>query len=381
MEDQVFKEHNYKPPTRYKRVGIWQLAVAFVAIGCVILADRTWDTDYLGMILPFWPVLLIAIGLELILYQLFSKDDTNYETKISFKSIFILILLVGGTYTYYMITEGNFFNNMGNYIYRGPVENHMIVEKDVPFAEAENIRITNPFGKVIVEGSADKNVHLSVSANLKADDVNNVEEYLKDIQVILREGSTSSVTIEDPKHRARDIDIIMRVPAHMNIQTKVDAGSIMVTNVASAELHSNAGTITVDQITKKLQAATNAGEIQASNVNSANLESNVGKIEVKNEIRGDLTIKNDVGKVEVTATSSPDGDWKLINNIGKVEITIPRESNVTLSGETELGSIDMIDQTFSSHEDRNMLKEKLGTGQNNIRVETGVGNILFQLTE
>lgn len=87
------------------RVGNLSSGIMFIILGVVLLASLLKGPVVTEYIFKFWPVVLIILGIEIIAYVYFSKDD-NSKVKYDVLSMFMIILVGGfsiGAYTIYSL--------------------------------------------------------------------------------------------------------------------------------------------------------------------------------------------------------------------------------------------------------------------------------------
>lgn len=365
---------------RYKRIGPWQLAITVLAVGSGILVDQFYFTNYLATVLKFWPLLLIIIGVELILRQLFQTDENSPGWKLDVGSLIFMVVILMGANVYQVFSNGNIMDMVTNRFYKGPVQFVTVMEKDLEVAGMQKLRITNDYGKVMVEGSADGRFHIRVDGNVKADSKEEAEHRAKDVEVNVEQGQETSIEVRDNSNKARDITLHVMVPENVEITSEVKAGLTDIKKVRKAEVKSDAGKVTVSDVAEQLQVISNAGAIDATNIANATLRSDVGKITVNGSVRGTLDIENDAGMISVSSKVVPSGPWQVRSDLGAVSVNIPEKSQVSFTASTQLGSI-------SGHElqvERSGVSVKtvksLGDGTFPIHVATDLGSITFGVT-
>lgn len=57
------------------RVGTFSMGLSIIALGCFLLFSVIKGTEVLDSLTAWWPVLLIILGAEVLLYLLFSKKS------------------------------------------------------------------------------------------------------------------------------------------------------------------------------------------------------------------------------------------------------------------------------------------------------------------
>ncbi len=76
------------------RVGTFSMGLSIIALGCFLLFSVIKGTQILDSLTAWWPVLLIILGAEILLYLLFSKKEQSFIKYDIFSIFFIGVLEV-----------------------------------------------------------------------------------------------------------------------------------------------------------------------------------------------------------------------------------------------------------------------------------------------
>lgn len=71
------------------RVGTFSMGLSIISLGCFLLFSVIQGTKVLDSLTAWWPVLLIILGVEILLYLLFSKKEQSF-IKYDIFSIFFI---------------------------------------------------------------------------------------------------------------------------------------------------------------------------------------------------------------------------------------------------------------------------------------------------
>ncbi len=74
------------------RVGTFSMGLSIIALGCFLLFSVIKGTEVLDSLTAWWPVLLIILGVEILLYLLFSKKEQSFIKYDIFSIFFIGVL-------------------------------------------------------------------------------------------------------------------------------------------------------------------------------------------------------------------------------------------------------------------------------------------------
>ncbi|RAS97965.1 exosporium protein E, partial [Bacillus cereus] len=88
------------------RVGTFSMGLSIIALGCFLLFSVIKGTEVLDSLTAWWPVLLIILGLEILLYLLFSKKEQPFIKYDIFSIFFIGVLGSVGIAFYCLLSTG-----------------------------------------------------------------------------------------------------------------------------------------------------------------------------------------------------------------------------------------------------------------------------------
>ncbi|PEL91625.1 exosporium protein ExsE [Bacillus wiedmannii] len=88
------------------RVGTFSMGLSIISLGCFLLFSVVKGTEVLDSLTAWWPVLLIILGVEILLYLLFSKKEQSFIKYDIFSIFFIGILGSVGIAFYCLLSTG-----------------------------------------------------------------------------------------------------------------------------------------------------------------------------------------------------------------------------------------------------------------------------------
>ncbi|MGE7634154.1 exosporium protein ExsE [Bacillus paramycoides] len=88
------------------RVGTFSMGLSIIALGCFLLFSVIKGTQVLDTLTAWWPVLLIILGTEILLYLLFSKKEQSFVKYDIFSIFFIGVLGSVGIAFYCLLSTG-----------------------------------------------------------------------------------------------------------------------------------------------------------------------------------------------------------------------------------------------------------------------------------
>ncbi|GAX90684.1 DUF4097 family beta strand repeat-containing protein [Effusibacillus lacus] len=372
-----------------KKVGIIPLAITLIVLGLSIILTKVTGVDWFGKALNFWPLVLIAIGAEILWRQSRSRNGEGPAWKLDGKSIFLLILVLaisGVVHGVNSVATSYHKDGIRGIISAfegfGPGQLVTLQDQDLALAGAESLLIENPVGKIRVEGTDGDKVHLRADANVHLLDRTAAEERAKQIEIRVQDGKNAKIIVEDRAGIQRmnppSVRLTLQVPKRMAIITKGKMGEVEVAGVASVNAESDTGRVAVEKIQNLAKIRTNMGEIKATEVGSADLESDMGRVDLR-EVKGNVKARTDKGEVKVQTSTPVAGDWELKTDMGRISVTFPANSSVRFEGKTDKGSI----SGLSGPEGRvngpgPRATQTFGEGKYRIYAETNLGSIEVQ---
>ena len=88
------------------RVGTFSMGLSIITLGCFLLFSVVKGTQVLDTLTAWWPVLLIILGAEILLYLLFSKKEQSFIKYDIFSIFFIGVLGSVGIAFYCLLSTG-----------------------------------------------------------------------------------------------------------------------------------------------------------------------------------------------------------------------------------------------------------------------------------
>lgn len=320
------------------------MGLLLIALGVIMMVSQILEISLLEQILKWWPIALIMIGLEILLYIFLSNQDAP-KVKFDVFSIIIISILMMVSVGVYAVTgimaSGDGVILVGPMFesYKNESKYRRTFELD---AVSTNLIIDNAVGNIsIAKGDGDK---IEVEANITIK--NNDEEYAAEIadslitvakEKELKISSNSKEYSNKGKIGSIQIDYYVKVPDSVNVEVENKFGDVSLTDLAqSAKVNNKNGKITVESlggdlivnssfgevkvqdIQGKTQVYSKNGDVIANNCNKdITIESSFGDIRIDG-VRGIVAITNSNGQ---TQGNWIDGDINVISKFGDVTLT------------------------------------------------------------
>lgn len=320
------------------------MGLLLIALGVIMLVSQILEISLLDQILKWWPVALIMIGLEILIYVFLSKQDEPKVKFDVFSIIIISILLMASVGVYAvtgLISSGNgvlivdsMFDNFKN-------ESIFTRNYEVDVSSS-NLVIDNVFGNInVTKGDVEK---IEVEANITIR--NNDENYASEIAdslVVISNDKDIKIKTDSRKYSNKGkigsirIDYTIKVPDTVNVEADNQYGDVLFTDLAlSGKVNNKNGKVTVESLGGDLVVDCSYGDIEVRDIKgeaevyskngdiianncgkNIKIEGAYGDIEIDG-IKGFASISNTNG---VTRGSKIDGDVTVASKYGDVILT------------------------------------------------------------
>ncbi|NLD50282.1 MAG: hypothetical protein GX660_24350 [Clostridiaceae bacterium] len=316
---------------RQWRVGTFTMGIALVAIGAVMLVAQINGYSALDLILKWWPLVLVMLGIEVLVYIALSKQE---EPRLKFDgfSIFMLVIIMifsAGAFTVSSVASAirfnpSFLSKFNIYKDESTFKKNYTVETK----GRDKLSVENHSGNVeVVKGD---NANIEIEANIKIQH-NDEEETVAQIAesiVEISETNIIKVSNESGKVASRNnrytisVDYYIKVPEKMSVEVESKFGDVLVDGIdLSAVVKNSNGSTVLKSIGTDIKVDSSFGDVSAENVGGkAEVELKNGTLVLRN-IDGSLNASNAFGDIDVNnikgdvTLSGSNGDI----NAGRVE--------------------------------------------------------------
>jgi hypothetical protein len=100
-----------KKMMKIKRVGTISMSIVLIAFGVILFLSQINEYSALNMVLKVWPVILILMGLEILWYKYFSKDE-SIILKYDLFSVFVIFVILFVNIGIFTISESGLINRV-----------------------------------------------------------------------------------------------------------------------------------------------------------------------------------------------------------------------------------------------------------------------------
>ncbi|HYE81605.1 MAG TPA: DUF4097 family beta strand repeat-containing protein [Clostridia bacterium] len=313
-----------------KKVGSITLAVGLITVGALLFAQNFMELPVKD-IYRYWPVLLIGLGLEMVLYMvLYGRNNT--EVKLSVDGlciVFIIILgLVSNGVRFINIDDPGhmFFGNRGSSIidgikYRSQIREVYTKDNISSSFNIKELKVTNNFGEIKVLPTDAKSIKVEAEVTVRYNNEAKAREYVKNA-IVIKEGEITELSPRKLDNRNKNdissaqIDFIIYVPKQVSVDARGSFGDIDVEGVdGKCTLENKNGQIEASNISGDVDIDNSFGDIDVKNVGGkADIINRNGEITAE-KISGGAVFESHFGDIEAATIG---GDLKITANNGKI---------------------------------------------------------------
>lgn len=405
------------------RVGRYTAAFLLMVTGTLLIMDEVQGSEYMLLLLKWWPLLAIMWGLESILIYLVRRSvrGKGSRLRLDVKGLSLSILL---TASVFIVTQQEHYLHLWNKVslnltasavdYSEQVGGHFNKEDvDIPIAiDSENIVINNINGDILLHREPIDNIQ--VATEVWVDQITGPEREAIFEQSLLEisEGTTINIMTvgksygQSGKRQPRmNLDIALPENRRFNLDVRTMNGNIKLVNVNAIEnisLESANGKLELYNVLGNVKGKTLNGIVRTVNVEgSVDITSSQGNMEAT-DTSGILKLSTQVGNVSVIRASNDvdirtkngnlyasqpqmnlkaeslnggitvyshqvGGDWDIYSAVGVMNLNLPLEANYKLKGTIAFGDIRTTIPAFTI--ENKTIFGTVGEGDYSIRVE------------
>lgn len=401
------------------RVGRYTAALVVLATGIALLMDLLNGSELLLAGLEYWPVLLIALGLEYVIAGIRARSGEP-KVKLDFGPLILAVVIALAVSGF---SHGKAFLDKIDAPYQIPfgwgpqVEYEKPVQR-VPLRDGtDKIVIHNPVGDVsVIAGSGDQVEIRPVVLVRRQLGPEEAEQIVRDSEVKVTKGSTMLIEAEGGEYRnyilfthKAAVRLVVVIPEDRAVDVEVEtaSGDIRMDGIAvrdSWTLDTNNGDIEVANLSGEGTAETMNGDVKAErvkgpvrmstlngdirvqnadgdvNVKTANgditiesvsgnlaAETNNGDVEIMESLGG-LQVETANGEIDISA-SRVGGDWTVETKHGDIEIRLPEDGDYRVNAESRNGGAST--DISGLAEERNGIQGTVGSGEYRIGISGG----------
>jgi len=352
------------------RVGTISMGVLLVATGLLLFISELNGTNGAGMILRWWPMILVVLGIEILAYVVFSREE---QPKIKFDglSIFLAVLIIlvsTGIYGVNTFMKSGF--SQGIFGDMGVFKNQSLVNKswDLEAADVKKLQIDSSRGEIQVDAYDGDKIKVDVAIMVKNNDEEQALKLAQDL-VEVTEGETVTLS-------TGNLDVLEN---NRNYQFNVNI-AVKVPKALEFDIQSKFGEITLEDLTGNVKVDSKFGKIEIENIQGdVQVENDFGEIRMK-DIFGKMDIENNQGEISYRSTKVANEDITLNTKMGGVNLSLPRTQQGTFDLRSAFGGIQIEGFPTSISINKDNMKQEwkgtIGTSSPVITINTEHGEIM-----
>ncbi len=353
------------------RVGTISMGILLIATGLVFFIGEINGFNGASMILRWWPIILIVLGLEILGYIMFSGEEQpkiKFDGLSIFMAIFI-ILVSSGVYTVNRFMESGFsqgiFGDMGYF------KNESIVNKtyDLDAAKVKTLQIDNSKGQIQVNQYDGSKIKVDVAVMIKNNDE---EAALKLAQNLVEVTEGETLTLN-----TRNVGVLQD---NKNYQITVNY-AVKVPKALEYKINNKFGEITLEDLIGNVQVDGKFGKVELDNIQgNVKVENAFGETRVDN-VTGKVEIDNEHGEIFLSNKQAAKSDINLNCKMGGITVELPHNQQGRFDAYTKFGGITFegFDTNLSVEQDTTVqeVKGTIGSASPLITVNASHGAINF----
>ncbi len=370
-----------------KKVGSITLAVGLITVGALLFAQNFMELPVMD-IYRYWPVLLIGLGLEMVLYMvLYGRGNT--EVKLSVDGLCIVFIIIlglvsnGVRFVHFNSPGRMFFGFNGNSVidgvkYRNEISETYTKDNISNNYDLKSLRVVNGFGDIKVYPADAKDIRIEAAVKVKYNNEAKAREYIKDA-IEIKEGDVTEISPRNPHDWDKDdyskaqIDFVIYVPKDVEVYAKGSFGDIEVDGIhGKCTLENKNGEIEAANVKGDVDIDNSFGDIKVRNIEGkADIFNRNGEITAE-KISGDTVIESNFGDIEAKAIG---GDLRVANNNGEINVS-------DVSGKAELGNsfgdinVDEVDGDITVENKNGRIEAEEVAG--NAKITNSFGDIYYR---
>lgn len=352
------------------RVGTVSMGVLLVAAGILLLLGELQGLDGAGLILRWWPVILIILGVEILAYIIMSREE---QPRIKFDglSIFLtitIVLISSAVYGFHSFLQSDFsdrfFSEIGFYKYESVYNDSWEVEA----AKVKSLQINNSHGDIKVESYQGGTIKIDAVILIRNNDKDQAEEIARDL-VEVTEGENLLI---DTRNEGL---LLTRQDAAVNYYVKVP-------KEISFRINNEFGNTTMVDLEGDITAEARFGRVELKNIKGNVLIDNQSGETLARNIAGKAEINSEHGSITFLSKEPVLEDIIINCRMGNVELELPAGQQGSFQALTSHGKISFegfqADIPVEGEMDKQELKGEIGAASPGIDVRTEHGSIFIK---
>ncbi|MBP2002488.1 TM2 domain-containing membrane protein YozV [Paenibacillus shirakamiensis] len=405
------------------RMGRFTASSVMISTGVLAILDKAFHQDEMLLMLNWWPLALVSLGLEylvLLLWKRVRRKGTSRRLRLDIGGV---VLSAALAFSFFAITQQDHYLHLWNRVsldltaagsefsdQKGYTSGLKDVEIPVT-SDMKEIRLDGVNGRIGIIKADVPSIRIKSVLWVDQLKVEDAYKIAKDIGIEVEEGKTTSISVKDrtygasgkrhprvnltiliPENTKFDFNLsttnggisLVNIQADAKITLQTGSGNIYLRNViGDVSAKTLNGRVELDGVTGEVHAETLGGRMSARDIfGPITLDTMIGDISV-NHADDDIKVSTRNGNIVVNSAyyklqaeslngqievRSPivGGDWSIYSAVGDIKMAIPESGNYTIQGSSGYGSI-VTDLPFVMK--NKSLQGELGLGKYKVNVE------------
>lgn len=313
------------------RVGTVSMGVMLIAAGLLLLLGELQGFNGAGIVLRWWPGILIILGIEIMVY-IFLSHEEQPGIKFDGLSIFLIISIIlvsSGIYTFNRFMDNGFsqrfLGEMGYY------KNESLSSKSYNFdaGKVKKLQIDNTRGNIQIDRYDGSTIKVDTIINIRSNDPKFAQE-LADKLVTVTEGETLKLSTRNWGEADGGNNYRLAV----NYEVKVPKELIF-------SIRNQSGEITLAGLSGDVYIEGRNGNILVRDIRgNVKIDNNTGQTEIE-DVTGSVAVNNSQGNIQYSSNGSIARNVQLTCNTGSVVLELPDGQQGTFEVLTKEGNIEV----------------------------------------
>jgi hypothetical protein len=253
------------------------------------------------------------------------------------------------------------------------------VDLKFPVSSPANLKLNNVSGSVVIHPVDEDVIHVIA---IKQPDSGDVEHTI--VECTQSDDGEVSVATKFPDHainllrgmRVCDVDYIVKVPTHTNIEIKVVSSEVKVSGIiGDLTLKTVSGDIQLDSISGQIDVESVSGDIVGSGLTGISMSKTVsGDIGISNAAFNQVKFHSTSGDL-VMETNLGDGPYHFNTVSGDVILKLPQKNNAEIVLKSLSGSLRTNLQVQKSNQSNGRQTVIIGKGGTQITMNSVSGDL------
>lgn len=359
-------------------------ALMIMYTGVALLLDFIQGTSLLLILVRWWPVAIVLLGLEYLIVTVVSvvrKRQMGFDWGSVVFAVIVTGAVTGVFHGQALLDEQEL--SIGDIVFSDDSgETFDLPTQVVPLDYAmEKLAVTNRNGDIVVVSSDVKEITVDAAILIPRFSQEEAESVAEAVNIIVQQDDVLAIEVETETYKSPGFFLRPKVNLRLTVPASLDSDLEAVTTNGRIVIHdvSMSGQLSMKSTNGALTARTIIGNVHAEVTNgtvelmdiegAAQAATTNGQVKIEH-VTGAVEASSTNGRVEVRSHTIG-GDWHVSTTVGALSIYVPEEGDFTLQG--KVGALGSIVNELGIEQEQRELNGRFGTGHYQVQLETSVG--------